>query len=340
MPIPALIRTYSARANEPLTSTTTLLDMNRSIMFNFKQHLKNTAAGGVTSGSRHANSVWTVVGSSDSVAFGLDGVDRWAAISNLVWASSGTAHSWIVLQNTTIGYQLAIDLNATSTASVGVAATEIGTPFSGGSTTTRPTSTREFTLGTATTGAGNNTALLIDATFGGVGGTHFVADTAGSFWFLYSRTGYGAFHTLIGMQKTSGANAADVRNVFLLGNSTGSARGAGMYNSVSASTFCTGRTHAGVDIHGNLGVLIPYAGGAWIGQIGTGLDVLNGNYMSFPSYVFGINPVVGFAYRGIIDDLYQTSQMPVGSSIPSAAAQTHIVVGDMAIPFPGVQPII
>lgn len=45
---------------------------------------------------------WSVSQSCDSVAFGApgDGVDRWDTYTDLVWAASGGAQSWIVLQST------------------------------------------------------------------------------------------------------------------------------------------------------------------------------------------------------------------------------------------------
>lgn len=45
---------------------------------------------------------WTVVGSSDSVTGGMDGVDRWTHTftpSKFVWNNNGSAHSWMCLRS-------------------------------------------------------------------------------------------------------------------------------------------------------------------------------------------------------------------------------------------------
>jgi len=64
--------------------------------------LKNSLIG-------FASNPWTVRGSSNSVAAGMDQVDRWSANSNLVWNSEGSAHSWIVLRQTGIARPTATD---------------------------------------------------------------------------------------------------------------------------------------------------------------------------------------------------------------------------------------
>lgn len=91
---------------------------------------------------------WTVQGSSNSVAAGMDAVDRWSTASNLVWQSPGSAHSWIVLRQTGISatFELCVDLVPLSAA--GGNATIVVSPnaFSGGSTTARPTAVNERVL--------------------------------------------------------------------------------------------------------------------------------------------------------------------------------------------------
>lgn len=84
----------------------------------------------------------TVIGSSNGVAAGLDGVDRLSATSDVVAAAEGNAHSWLVLGfgGVATGLQVLFDF--------GVVATNkqfmnviLAFGFSGGSTTTRPVAT-------------------------------------------------------------------------------------------------------------------------------------------------------------------------------------------------------
>ena len=50
-----------------------------------------------------ARSPWVVVGSSDSVTAGMDGVDRWLTPANIVNGSGGSPQSWIVLEQPGLG---------------------------------------------------------------------------------------------------------------------------------------------------------------------------------------------------------------------------------------------
>jgi hypothetical protein len=96
---------------------------------------------------------WTVKGSSNGTVAAMDGVDRWSVITDLVFGQSGSATSWIVLENAALAaghFQLCLrpfyrvvtghyhyGINLTATSDVA---------FSGGSTTAAPTSTTQFTL--------------------------------------------------------------------------------------------------------------------------------------------------------------------------------------------------
>jgi hypothetical protein len=92
-----------------------------------------------------AGGFWTVAGSSDSVAAGMDAVDRWVDYTDIV--IGGGAHSWTVLQNSVLGNtQLCIDFNSGD----GRQATIVWSPadgFTGGSTGARPTATDEQSFG-------------------------------------------------------------------------------------------------------------------------------------------------------------------------------------------------
>lgn len=107
---------------------------------------------------------WTVVGSSNGVAAGLDGVDRWSANADIVWGASGSAHSWIVMRmggfSAANSFEILISTRgsfATSYEQIGIlAAWDVD--FSGGSTTADPTSANsQNILGFQTTWLGNFT---------------------------------------------------------------------------------------------------------------------------------------------------------------------------------------
>jgi len=61
--------------------------------------------------------IWDVVASSDSVSYvniGGGSPDLWVDISDIVGASAGSPHSWLILENQTTGAQLLIDQASTN----------------------------------------------------------------------------------------------------------------------------------------------------------------------------------------------------------------------------------
>lgn len=348
--LPAVSKTFSARGNVAFTNVTTALAVAESGLWGLKQHMKDAETGGVLDGTRHANSVWTVRYSCDSVTAGSagDAVDRWTTFANLIWAANGTAHSWFVLRNATLGYEVCLDcINATST-NMGFAVAEIATPFTGGTTTTRPTATNEFSMGNTAISTGSTFLWLGDAATGNFNWTHYITADDGQFYFLCSRTGLGVFSTFMALQKTTGASGSDTRNVFAMGHALSTTRGAPSHAAlVQSLTGCIGRLpNGGVNTSGAGGLqdsgqfgATPTLGGSapWPG--GFGIDSVTGNYLVFPCHVSSL-AVAQPSYRGFFPDQYSVAMAPVGASIPSAAAQERIIAGDFIIPFPGVNPTI
>lgn len=123
---------------------------------------------------------WVVKGSSDSAAAGMDGVDRWSALADIVADTPGNAHSWIVLEQPGIqpsGWtnplQVLLTMNGGSFGShynrrsivlslgAGFGAANGG---SDGSTTADPTATDQwgaFWQATHLSGAGAQTSMSI-----------------------------------------------------------------------------------------------------------------------------------------------------------------------------------
>lgn len=98
-----------------------------------------------------------------------DGVNRWADAGDLIWANTGTAHSWIVLTlpaglryaSPATAY-LIIDLNHASAAG-NLGTVLVAASVSGGSLTARPTGTQEVQISTADV---SNTILAPSPTSG------------------------------------------------------------------------------------------------------------------------------------------------------------------------------
>ncbi len=84
-----------------------------------------------------------IAGSCDSTAFGMDGIDRIITAADLVFTSSGV-HSWIVFYQAETGMYWCWDWNSTTVAKATIVVSI--SPFTGGSTSARPTATGEQVL--------------------------------------------------------------------------------------------------------------------------------------------------------------------------------------------------
>lgn len=95
-------------------------------------------------------SAWAVVASCDSVSvknIGDGSPDLWADwATDLVNANAGIAHSWIILQNSTTGEQLCIDLNISTAGRFDVWYSATGSFNTDGTTTNRPTDTESVRM--------------------------------------------------------------------------------------------------------------------------------------------------------------------------------------------------
>jgi hypothetical protein len=337
--IPALSKTYSSRGNNPFADVSSTLNLGRSAVFNFIQHLKNTASGGTTSGTRNAASQWVCKGSCDGVAtFNTSGTDLIAARTNLVWAAAASNHSWWWGENTSLGYQIAIECITGTASEISIAVCPIATPMTGGSLITRPSNTAAEFLWNSTSTGQTSVTFLSDTVTGGSNFSHFSCADDGQFFFFLTRAGTNRAYTVVALLKTTGAGAGDARNVFFLGHSSASGRGAPDYvQTVNSSSGCVGRNPNGVLVHSG-GIEAISAGGTAVYGAGSAqTDAVTGKYNIRGAAVDSTGIGTGSA-RGILPDLYMVPPVTIGTSIPSAAAQTRVVVGDFIIPFPGVVP--
>lgn len=93
-------RLFPIIRNHTLADSSTAANSMKSYWLKVVQLLVDASIGGA----------WTVVGSSDGTTAGLDATNRWTDITKVIRAAAGVAHSWIVLQNATLGCYLLIDL--------------------------------------------------------------------------------------------------------------------------------------------------------------------------------------------------------------------------------------
>lgn len=129
--LPTLRKTWQYTVNTTVTGgvATTL---HRAMMYRLKQGMISVSL-----------SPWTVVGSSDGVAFGIDGVDRWTG------ETSPIPDSWIVLKQTALASNFQICWQTTEFAGIQTRNNiwvSPATGFSGGGATTRPTAADEILI--------------------------------------------------------------------------------------------------------------------------------------------------------------------------------------------------
>lgn len=346
LPAPILAKTWFTRANIPMPDQSTAALMEKSMVWLLASVLLDLVSTGTTAGSRAANSIWTCIGSSDSSTAGLDGSNRWTSTftaSKLVWAASGVAHSWIVLYNSTLGLYLCLDLvNATAT-NLGIFFSS--TAFTGGSTTTRPTATKEFTCGDAATAspvAGTFSTFIADTSVATAQYAHFSVDESGRFNFAQSRTTAGLFHSFLFLANTTNTHSNDNTPYFAGLDAQAASRGAPTWGGPGGGAGLARSLRIGgrkADDSGNMttggpgGILVNNVGGtaAWDAQP---VDTRSGVWNSWPIVMYDTSSAGSYyGYRGQLQDLYAVGAPTVGGSYPTTGSPTQHVIGSMLVPL-------
>lgn len=338
--IPALTMAYSARVNVPAPDVTTALALHRFNAWSLFMHLTNQHSTGTASAvARHANSVWTVRYSCDGAVAGTagDGVDRWTSTftpAKLVRAASGSAHSWMVLRNATAGLECCIDLNSATDGAGAVVFARVAAPFSGGSTTARPTAPalEEFQAGTRTNPLTSTTVSYtygFDFTTGGNHWSSMLFGEDGRFIHVLHRSSAAVAHTALMLWKTTGFQVADSRSWYAGVFGQSSARGQPAYGLMTGAAWGTRLLDGNLSTAGGMKA-VAYGGQAYPSAYGQDYNATN--FYSDPMEFRELAPQVWD--RGFFPDVYLIGTAGVGKSYPSVVAQTHLVIGDVLAPFP------
>lgn len=348
--LPALTKTYSTIRNMPFPSTADALAGFRSANWLLKEAMIGNTQGGTQGGTRNPNSLWTVVSSSNGVT--ASNTDLWGSTydpSKIVLANNGTPHSWILLKNTTLGYQFLIDCNNTSNQNLRYAACPISNPFSSGTPSSAPENTayeidaRASNTSKATTVI-NVFAGYINQYISGAPALymHYTTTEDGQFYAFISKAGSGVFYGALALLKTINAHPSDINNVFLISDDTTSNRGVWQNSGVINSYYTVCRYPSGAYMtNGGLGPNPVYAGYGYMADGAAqdrNVDTLTATYNVYQAEIQGMLPSP--LYRGIIPDLYITGGGLIGSCIPSPAACERTIVGSMIVPFIGGPPIV
>jgi hypothetical protein len=180
-----------------------------------------------------------------------DGVNRWTTATDLVWQNAGVAHSWTVIYFAALGAYLLVSCeNFSSGFGDTIVLIVSPVPFSGGTATTRPTSTVEIPLINASAlGASGSVATDLRL--------HALKDTTGKHWRIFNCKG-GIPNTTIMLEEAEVHNPLwTTPNVFYGAGSTSSSTATvslmnGSYNFYARAASTTMA----------LAASIPHVGGA------------------------------------------------------------------------------
>lgn len=339
MALPVQIRTFSTRRDVPLLDVTTLHLGSKSWCLALLRSMSNTETTGLLGGTRNAASVWTILRTCDSVSV-LVG-NNWTGLAALVGNYSGSAHSWAVLENTTLGYQFCIDINGPGQGFRFVM-TKIASPFSTGTNISAPISANEFQAGVYGGGLGAITPPIFAGTVG-VQTYYFHYTTAadGQFFTLTNRLNQLNFNCFFAVQKTENAHVNDTDNVFMwMAPATEDARGTPMASYSISSPNITGRSADGLNVFAEAsgGRSMSYGGSALYGS--ERKDVLRGQYPAHKVEIFSFSGVALNGHRGNFYDVWAVplASGRIGQVYPSTAAPKYVVACDFLIPFVGAPP--
>lgn len=337
MAAPTLSRAYYTRNNAPLDDNTTAQRIAQSGLHRLKAHLMDQVSTGTIGpeGARPASSIWSCISSSDGTTYNSSGDAIGSAFNAAKWvraAAEGTAHTWIQLYNANAGVYLIINYIGASDTLAQVIYSR--TAFTGGSLTNRPTSTAEWYMGSA---SNSSVTVATDTNTSAQHRSHFTVASNGEFFYATSRDGTGVFYHLHAVLNAVQPDANDDHQSWSLYHGSTSGRGAGVWASLATVGTCLNGRNPGNTLTISTGGMLTYTFGssAWPGINGS--DGKTGQYRPFPAYVVTYTTVT--AFRGTLPDVWAIGTAAVGSSYPTAAAQTHMIIGDALVPS-SVVPII
>lgn len=297
----------------------------KNALWYMKAFLKGEIGGAATG-------LWTCAGSSDSVTAAMDGTDRWTSTftpSKLVFDNDGSAHSWIVLQAPAgIGATLymVLDYNHNGVPQH-LSLWFASQPFTGGSTTNRPTSPDEWTA------SGNN---WVQATFHDGTATNWVVNgamtTEGSFHFLMNSVGASDIYSSIMCHKMSEIRSEDTVPIVVYFNSGGS-----VYSRPTTSInnqpkiALRGGNDSVSSLDAGFLTWLDSGGNVFLETMST--DSVTGNYDDLPVPVVVWSPVNMRSIRGRLADIRWCPQSLANGTVePSTGSPVSMVINDFWFP--------
>lgn len=329
MAFPTLSKTPQFIRNYAIAATGAVLTTNRTIVKAFKDIFINSAFGWVdsTNASITPSNMWAVRYSCDSVVAGVagDGVDRWDAITDLVWANAGTAHSWIVLRQTAIDTNCEILISCEGSNGNGSVLTIVLSPsagFTGGTTTARPTATDEIVaLSNNSFGGSSNTDANVKL--------HAIKSSDGQYWRIFCANG-GQINTAIIIEKAPALHSSWTHQGVCLVQGGSAATNVLTQNALNSSANFNARGASSMTMF----LAGPAAASAQTNVTITSANDLSSEWPFIPQQLFS-NTASNKGLHGYLSDVWYGSTTVVsGSTAPTTGTQHQFVqLGSLIFPW-------
>ena len=355
--LPAHYRTWQFQVNVAIAAQASTLLTNALMVRSIKDALLGTGAWtDAANGAVASSGNWTVVsccnGAGGAGSFGNnDATDRWNANTDLIWAAAGSNHSWIVLEQTGITggpLYLYLDLNNT-TGSWRLQAGWSTTLYTNGTATAAPSGANLALAGSVAVPYPTATAYAWGGSQTNVGSTIHVMKSADgkASRVIVCRNGWATgLWILDELENASAAWTAPAICNVGGGDSTGAPASD---TSLVQNIFANAGNQVGLaSINGNPALTLmhhEYFGGSSLVTVPT---VINDMDNAWPMYRMGVyvrpnqayantdvTPLVNCrGYSGQIRDLWWVqSQLGEGDTMPAAATQNFVILGDTCHPW-------
>lgn len=335
--LPVLTKTWEFCPNYNLAATGTALGTNRTIL---KWLVDNMTTNGSSLWVNASNTPVTPSGlanvrySCNSTVAGTagDGVNRWAAITDLVWNNAGSAHSWIVLRLFS-NAELLISCEGSAVNGQNLTVvTSANAGFTGGTTTARPTATDERVVVNNTTWGGtvnSDTSLKM----------HLIKSTDGQSWrWLIGNTSQISTAWIFG--KAIQFNATSWPNSLVM-FAVGGSPGAG----TSVLTQTNLNTNANFFGYGASAMTL-FLGGMAFGGAQANVTIVSANDLSsnwpfLPQELFSTTTSNRGAHGYLSDVWYGSTTTATGASFPLTGTQHQFAqFGSLILPWCQTAPVV
>lgn len=322
MALPTLDKTW--QVSSTIINGGNYTNCNSQAFFNAKQSMKN-----------FGSSPWTVWGSSNGAgAFGNnDGVDRWAAYTNVVFSTAGNNHGWIVLKQTGLGTNAAICFDALCFGGLAYYASIVLFPtgaMTNGSAVARPSATNEIGYPTPVSNLG-----FTDSAWA-AGYSHVLQSTDGQCTRIVTcRSGYAVGYWAFEVPKNP-VSGWTLPQVAMLNGSNGNANMPvyGQYNDSPSATFTLVGSVACPMYLASEGM-----GTQTIGEQYTYPDDDTGEYSMSPIDLVCATAGGRGAKKGRLYDAWWGSTTPLtGDTYPADGSRQFAQFGNLIFPWDGSVP--